>query len=300
MAERDGMQKIQFPPQLLAERENPKIAETIQGEENIFAARRRALNGEAQILAQRIAQFEKEIEGLNGQIVSEATQLDLIDQEIVGLEALVEQKLSGKQRLLELKRDRAEVAGLRSRHLSAIAQVQQNIAEEQLKILELDTRHINEVVEQLRETQTQRFDISERLRAADDILSRTHIDSPLDGIVVDLQVHTVGGVITPGASVMDIVPVDERLIIEAQVDPADIDSVHPGLTAQVVLTAFNRRNVPPIEGTVVFVSADRLTDPRSGLPYFLARIVLPDDPHPNNDNLVFVSRHAGRGNDRHW
>lgn len=134
------------------------------------------------------------------------------------------------------------------------------------------------MVAELREIQTRLFDLTERIRAAEDVLERTEIRSPLDGTIVNLQVHTLGGVISPGEPLMEIVPRGERLVIQAQVEPADIDSVHPGLIAQVRLTAFNRRSAPPIEGEVVSISADRLTDPRTGQPYYLARIELPEDP----------------------
>jgi HlyD family type I secretion membrane fusion protein len=278
VAERNRLDQVEFSDELFAQKDNPKVADSMVGEINIFEARQRALDGQAGILAQRIIQFQKEIDGLEGQIESENQQIALISKEVVGLEELVEKKFSGMQRLLQLQHDEAEVAGERSRHRAAIAHVEQNIAEERLKILELDTQRTNEVVEQLRDPQTLLFDVTERMRAAEDVLARTRIDSPLAGIVVDLQIHTAGGVIAPGAAVMDIVPIDANLIIEAQVNPLDIDSVHPGLKAQVVLTAFNRRNVSPIEGTVIFVSADRLTDQRTGQPYFLARISLPEDP----------------------
>ena len=287
VAERDGLERIVFPEALASELPNQKIYDTLAGEESIFNVRRKALDGQAAILGQRIAQYEQEIEGLKGQIHAETTELGLIREELAGHQALVEKKLSGKQRLIELKRDEAAVLGARSKNVAAIARVEQNIAEEKLKILELATTRNNEVVETLRETQTQLSDIAERIRAADHVLSRTWISSPLAGIIVNLRVHTVGGVISPGEALMDIVPVGERLIVEAQVTPEDIDSVYPGLTAQVALTAFDRRNVPPVEGSVISVSADRLTDERTGFPYFLARIALPDDPGPDYRGLEF-------------
>ena len=198
---------------------------------------------------------------------------------------MVEKKLSGTQQLMALKREQAEITGERSRHVSAIARVKQNIAEERLKILGLDTSQINEVVSELREVQTTMFDLEERIRAAEDVLMRTEIKLPLSGTIVDLQIHTDGGVITPGAPLMDIVPSNERLVIQAQVNPEDIDSVQPGLSAQVVLTAFDRRNVAPLEGKVVSVSADRLVDEQTGQPFFLARIELPDTQGANETAL---------------
>ena len=128
VAERDGMKRIVFPEALASELPNRKIYDTLAGEESIFKVRRKALDGQAAILGQRIAQYEQEIEGLKGQIHAETTELGLIREELAGHKALVEKKLSGKQRLIELKRDEAAVLGARSKNIAAIARVEQNIA----------------------------------------------------------------------------------------------------------------------------------------------------------------------------
>ncbi len=285
LAERDSLDAIVFPLALTAESDNQEVAEAIAGEQSIFDARRRSLEGQAAIIEQRIAQYQKEIEGLQGQIDAETSQLALIEKELAAHSKLAKQKLVGMQRLIELQRDRAEIRGSRARHVASIARVEQNITEQRLEILELDTARVNEVVESLREAQARKLDTAERIRAAEDVLARTHLRAALDGVVVDLRVHTVGGVVAPGETLMDIVPIDERLIVQAQVTPEDIDSVHAGLEAQVAITAFSRRNVPPIDGTVVSVSADRLTDSRTGQPFFLARIALPQDPYEGQQGL---------------
>ena len=285
IAERDGSDETGFAHILTASSDNPEVVEIMSGERSIFEARQQSLRAQAAIIEQRVSQYEEEIRGLQGQIESEVTRLELIGEEIASHQALVEKKLSGTQQLMALKREQAEITGERSRHVSAIARVKQNIAEERLKILGLDTSQINEVVSELREVQTTMFDLEERIRAAEDVLMRTEIKSPLSGTIVDLQIHTDGGVITPGAPLMDIVPSNERLVIQAQVNPEDIDSVQPGLSAQVVLTAFDRRNVAPLEGKVVSVSADRLVDEQTGQPFFLARIELPDTQGANETAL---------------
>jgi HlyD family type I secretion membrane fusion protein len=272
LAERNGKEKIEFPVHL----NNAQTAQIVAGERQIFATRQRALRSRAGILEQRIAQFEEEIGGLRGQIAAESRQLQLIGEEILGLKSLVAKKLSGSQRLLELQRRSAEIDGNRARRIADIARAKQNIAEERLKILDLDTTRSNEVAAELREVQSLDADLTERMRAANDVLERTDIKAPLAGSVVGLTVNTVGGVITPGQALLDIVPSDARLVVQARVQPEDIDTVEPGLEAQVVLTALNRRNTPPISGQVVSVSADRLEDQRTGLPYFLARIELPE------------------------
>ena len=158
----------------------------------------------------------------------------------------------------------------------------------------MSTTRVNEVVGELRQTQDVTFDLLERIRAASDVLRRTTIESPLNGIIVGLGIHTIGGVIAPGEDLIDIVTVGKRLVVEAHVQPEDIDSVHPGLNAQVILTAFSRRDVSPLNGTVISVSADRITDSRTSQPYFLARIALPDDPLPVHADLeLYPGMQAG-------
>lgn len=272
VAERDGHDTIDFTNQ----ESDDNVESAIKGELNIFAARRRALAGEQGILENRIAQFEEEMAGLRGQIGAQGTQLGLIDEELIAQEKMYTRKLTGMQRIIELKRERSEITGNRSQQRAAIARIKQSIEEEKLKILELRTTLLNEVVAQLREVRTSLSDLDERILAAEDVLRRTNIIAPLNGLIVNMQVHTVGGVIGAGESLMDIVPDEERLVVEARVNPIDIDSVVPGMNAEVVLTAFNRRAVAPLTGVVRSVSADRLTEERTGNPYYLARVSLPE------------------------
>ena len=164
------------------------------------------------------------------------------------------------------------------KYLADIAQARQTIAETSFQASELRTTMINEVTQQLQDVRNERLDLLEKISAAEDVLRRIDIRAPLDGTVVNLQVHTSGGVIGPGEPLLDIVPTNDRLIIEARIDPKDIDVVHPGLKAQVRLTAFNRRRFAALEGRVLTVSADTLTDKRTGVFYYLARIELTDDP----------------------
>ena len=285
-AERDGADPIAFPEALLSIKDRPSVEEAVNGEMRIFRARQDSLAARRAVIRQRIAQFDQEIQGLEGQIAAEATQLQVIRLERDGEQKLVDRKLTGMQRLLALRRDEAEIAGDRSRSVAAIARARQSIGEEKLKILELDTQQKNEVVAELRNTETLIGEIQERLRSAGDVAARTRIVAPLDGTVVNLKVHTVGGVVSSGEALMDVVPQGESLVVHARVTPDDIDSVHAGLGAQTHITAFNRRNVPPVEGRVVSVSADRLTDERSGQPYFLAVVELPGTRHPSDESLA--------------
>jgi HlyD family secretion protein len=147
-------------------------------------------------------------------------------------------------------------------------------------------------VEELRLTQTELYDLEELVRSAKDVLGRTDILAPLAGTIVSLQVHTRGGVIAAGERLMDLVPSDAPMIIESRVDPSDIDVVHAGLPAQVRLTAFNQQNLSPMSGRVLTVSADSLTDERTGAPYFLARVKLNEDISTNNAVTLYPGMQA--------
>lgn len=280
LAERDGRATMDFE----YDREDAEISNAVAGEIRIFEARRAAMDSEKAILNNRIAQLREEMTGLQGQIGAQTQQLSLIDEELTAQEKMFERQLVSMQRMIELKRERSEIVGDRNQQRAAIARIKQSIDEEKLKILDLKTTLSNEVVAQLREVETSLADVAERSRAAADVVERTTILAPLDGKIVNLQIHTVGGVVAPGDDLMDIVPAREALVVDARVNPSDIDAVNPGLKAQVVLTAFSRRTVKPLDGIVTSVSADRLTDARTDEPYYLARVSLVDDAvHADED-----------------
>lgn len=277
VAERDGTDEVAFPASLTDDGNGRANAKTLAGQLKIFATRKESIAAQESILEQQAAQLGEEIAGLRGLIAAENTQIELIHSEIGDVQTLVTKGLAKRSRLLALQRRRAEIEGARSRNIAGVARAKQQITETRLRVSELKTQQLNQVVEELRATQTELFDLDERIRSAEDVLRRTHITAPLDGTIVGLQIHTPGGVIGPGEALMDLVPSGAGMIIESQVDPNDIDIVHAGLPAQVRLTAFNQRNLSPIEGKVLTVSADRLTDERTGVPYFLARVVLVED-----------------------
>ncbi|MDJ0946476.1 MAG: HlyD family type I secretion periplasmic adaptor subunit [Kiloniellales bacterium] len=276
-AERLGRDQIAFPDWLTAETDDAKAKEVMASQYSIFEARRESLRGQVAILEQRIAQFDEEIGGLQGQIAAEDRQIRLIAEEVRDLQKLVKKGLARRPRLLELERQAAEIQGSRHQNQARLARVRQQIGEAKLRISELQTERDNEIVEELREVQSELLDLTERMRAASDVLSRTEIRAPISGTVVGLQVHTAGGVIAPRERLMDIVPSEDSLIVEARVNPIDIDVVRQGLAARVLFSAFSQRNQLPLDGIVTSVSADSLLDERSGESYYLARIALTGD-----------------------
>jgi len=274
VAERDNKGSINFPDELIEEQQNEDVTEIMEGQLNIFNARHQALAGKIDIVEQQIKQFKEETQGFIGLAKAQSEQLELSSDEIESNKILFGKGLTGKARLRELQREMAEVSGEYSQTMAAIARSRQNIDGARLQIIELKTNALNEAVQQLGEAQSNLYDLIEKVRAAEDVLTRTVIRAPVAGTIVNLQVHSTGGVISPGQDLMDIVPADSRLIVEARVDPNDIDVIKTGLKAQVRLTAFNQRNIQPIEGRVITISADHLTDERTGVDYFLARVEL--------------------------
>lgn len=277
MAERDGDDFIDFGDSLVDRLDEKKVTDAIDGQINVFKARRAALISQIEIEESGIAQLLAEIEGLERQIRAETTQLALITDEIEIVEDLVDNGLARAPRLRELQRKAAEIDGNRGQRQASIARAKQAIAGARLRITDLQITRVNEAAEQLPNVQSELSDLLERITAAQDILARTAVIAPLDGTVVGLRKHTPGGVIAPGEPLLEIVPSGDTLVIEAQVDPADIELVYVGLNARVRLTSFSMRQALPLAGIVTSISADRLTDDRTLRDYYLARIELTDD-----------------------
>jgi len=272
VAERDKSDAIAFPASLTSRQEESAVSELIAGERSVFDARRRAIQGRADIFRKRIVQLGKEIASLEAQVVSERRQLELIDEERIAVQGMVEQGLMPKTRLLALKRTEAALEGSRGKYAGLIARAEQRIGETELQIIDLENTMVNDVVSELHDVQAQLTDVGERLKAAKNVLQRTEIRAPQAGVVVGLNVHTETGVISPGQRLLDIIPKDATLVIEAEVNPNDIDIVKVGLEAQVRLTAFKQRSTPLLQGHVTRVSADSFTHEHNGTTYFLARI----------------------------
>jgi len=271
-AEQAGAEEITFPDFLISNAENPDVAQIIETQQTLFETRQAAQQSRADILRQRIAQLDEEIIGLESQIDSQNRQIALIASEVEDVQELVDRGLERRARLLALQRQQADIEGAVGANVAAIAQARQSIGETELQILNLDTDRQDEIANELNQVRFERAGIEQDLSRTQDILTRTSILAPISGIVVENRFTTVGGVIRPGEPILDIVPQEEELLIDARVSPNDIDSVQIGMTAQVILSAYSQRRLPRIDGQVKSISADRLVDEVTGQPYFLARV----------------------------
>ncbi|KRR19774.1 hemolysin secretion protein D [Bradyrhizobium lablabi] len=276
-AEQRGEERVSFPARLeMAQMASSSVADVLAGQQAIFETRRQVFQSQATVNREKRSQVEKEIEGLRAQESAAARRIDIVREEASTVATLVSKGLERRPRLLNLEREIADIEGRRGEIVAQISRAGQVINESEAVLLKLEHDRQNEIAQSLREVQNQIFQIWERLRAADDQLSRTAVKAPEDGVVTDLRIHTTGGVIGAGAALMDLVPRRDRLIVIARVRPEDIDVVRPGLSADVNLLPYNQRRVPRLHGTVTHVSADRLVDKRTDQPYYAAKIRVQD------------------------
>jgi len=287
-AEQHAQERVSFPSELeLARKDNPSVATVLLGQESIFETRRQVFASQIAVNREKRTQVEKEIEGLKAQESAAARRLAIVREEATTVAMLVEKGLERRPRLLTLEREAADIEGRRGEINAQISRAKQVISESHTSLLKLQNDRQNEIAQSLREAQSQIFQIREHLQGATDQLLRTAVKAPEDGVVTDLRVHTPGGVIAAGAPLMDLVPRQDRLIVTARVRPEDIDVVRAGLDADVTLLPYNQRRVPPLRGTVMHVSADRLLDKRTEQPYYATKIRV-QDPQGSDAGAVKV------------
>lgn len=278
LAERDGPATIDFPAHLIIRANDPKVSGILESQRVLWEARRGSLEGEIEILQKQVAELHEDIAGFRAQIDAKQRQLSFLNDELGSLRVLQKKGLVGKQRLLELEREVAELEGDQAELRSRIGSTETEIARRELEIFQVGKRFRQSVVDELKTVQAEIFDLRERLNAAEHVFDQTEVRAPVDGIVVSVDIHTIGGVIAPGQVLLELVPINDSLVVEARVDPQDIDKVRLGLPASVKLTAFDQRTTPELAGEVVYVSADAIMiDEQSETAYFLARIQVAED-----------------------
>lgn len=274
LAERQGAASIKFHPDLVAAKTDLLVMQQMLTQEQLFASRRASQQAELRGLEESIQGQEALLKAYEGMAVSRKTQLALLQEELANTRGLVAEGYAPRNRQLELERLTAESTALNT-------ELQGNMVRASKAILELRQRGLMRQQEYRKEVEAQLADISrdmqadaEKLRAVTDDLSRTEIKAPVTGQVVGLTVHTVGAVIAPGQKVMDIVPEDEKLILEARVPPHVIDRVHGELPVDIRFNAFSNSPQLVVDGRVASVSGDLLTDPATNLSYYLARVAV--------------------------
>ncbi|PTQ78619.1 protease secretion system membrane fusion protein [Nitrosomonas oligotropha] len=268
LAERDGIKEITFPQDLLALQRDPRIANNIITQSQLFTSRQLALHHEIAALEENIAGSKMQLRGLEASRSSKNAQLKFLEEQLVNLRDLSQDGFVPRNRVLELERTYTQLTGEISAETGNIGRIQRQIAELEQRRIHRQQEYQKEVRQQLSDIKREVDSLSSRLSGQDFELANVEVKAPVDGIVVGMNVFTEGGVISPGFKLMDIVPSDDMLIITGQVPVHLIDRVHVDLPVDLIFSALNQKKTPNIPGTVTQVSADRLMDERSGLPFY--------------------------------
>lgn len=274
-AERDDQPAI--PALKIDGGESDRAREAIDGEAQVFRSRHDARLGEISVQKERIGQLKQQIIGLNDMIATKVSLEKSYTGEITELKDLLRQGFVDKQRLLEQERKldmlKSEVAD----HQSTITKTRLQINETEMQIVQTNQKFSSDVAKDLSDVQAQVFDLQEKASALKDRLSRIVIRAPEDGMVLDMKVHTIGGVVSAGTPLLDIVPESSDLVVEAHVSTNDIDRITLGKLTDIRFSAFNAATTPVIQGQVTRISADRLTDEKTNEGYYLVRVKVTDE-----------------------
>ncbi|MEH2587232.1 HlyD family type I secretion periplasmic adaptor subunit [Bradyrhizobium sp. AZCC 1721] len=289
VAERDGLPKPAIPPELSTRLDDGNVKTVLASEASLFRARVTARESQRELLQSKVSQLGEEIIGLEAQVASKAKQLELITGELTGVRELFDKRLVPIARLTALQRESARIEGERGQLLSTIAETKTKVDEAKLQMVRLDQDVRTEVVKELGEAQGKEAELSERAVAARDVLERIEMRAPTSGVIHQLNAHTIGGVIRPGDTIMEVVPDSDDLQIEARLQPNDIDQVRKGQQAFVRFSAFNQRVTPQLIGQVSYVSPDTTRDQQTGTSYFTVRIMLPEEERRLLAGLQLVS-----------
>lgn len=259
-AQREGRPVVRYPQELLAHRDVPRVQDAMQMQDQMFRVRRAANDGASAVYRRQIEQLRAKVEGLHAQTRSRDRLVESYRGDLADFRSLLKEGFTEKQKVEEMERALAQSEGQRGELLSDIAASELQIAEIELKILQLHKDLQREVAKELSEVQAELFQLREKVQSRESMVNRAVIRAPVSGMVLGLAVHTIGAVIPPGGRLLDIVPRDQNLIIEAQVAPIDIDRVKVGQVAEIRFSAFKTRDVPTIEGTLISLSADRIVE----------------------------------------
>ncbi|MFC3612471.1 HlyD family type I secretion periplasmic adaptor subunit [Lutimaribacter marinistellae] len=274
-AERDSSETITFDAELLEQAETrPEVADLIEGQKRLFAARQDSIGRETEQLEKRRLQIENQIEGIVAQQDSLKQQLELIREELIDQQTLLDKGLAQAGRVLALRRTEADLSGSLGELIASEAAQEGRITEIDIEILKLKTRQREEAISRLRDLRYRELELAEQRRSLQEQLSRLEIRAPVSGIVYGLQVHTPRSVIRPADPVLFVVPQDRPLVIAARVEPIHIDQIYVGQEVVLRFSALDQRQTPELFGKVTQISADAFEDEASRVSYYRAEIEL--------------------------
>lgn len=287
-AEQTKADEVDFPDDI-ERAETPVTREVLRAERNLFKSRAQVHEGKIQIQQRVIEQYQAEADALKAQIDATYQQRSLIDEEVRIYVELYEKRYTKRSQLVELQTKQSELVGRAGEYAARKAKAEQAVAGANLEILSISLDRQNEIAGDIQESQLALSEVIERIVQAQDVLRRLVVTAPQEGVVANIRMRTAGSVIAAGEAILDIVPEHEPLVVEAKVDPRDIDTVRVGATTRVRLTAFNSRLLPPLEAKVTYVAPDQLIDDKTGAAYFVVRSEI--DAQSLKDHKVAL--HAG-------
>jgi HlyD family secretion protein len=273
LAERDGEPTITYPDDILKRKDEPHLAFALSGESKLFETRRQGNKAEKSQLREQIAQLAQEVRGLEAQLTAKDHEAALVAEDLGRLQDLWSKNLVSVLRVTEMQRAEVQLEGARGELTAQIASTKGRAVETELQILRIDQDLRNEVGKEIADIRAKTTELEQRKVEAEDRLRRTDIRAPLDGIVHELEVHTVGGVVKAGETLMYIVPNADTLVVEARVTPEEIDRVGPNQNVRLRFSAFDQRTTPEIDGKVARISPDVTEDERTGRSYYTVRVI---------------------------
>jgi HlyD family type I secretion membrane fusion protein len=282
-AQINGKPEIEIPQELASVIEEAEVTAIFDRQRMELKAHREEQTNEEEVLRKEIAGLKESIGGYQAQLAGVEERLALFTEELKAKKSLLDRQLTRKTEVFALQRAEAGVSGERGELIARIADAKEKIARAEQQIAQIRSAAMQKAVEELREAETQRDDVVEQIRAEQDVLNRLDVRAPVRGVVVKLNHHAQGAVVAPGSVILELLPVNDELIIEARVKPSDITHVKEGQQALVRLTAFNQRMTPAVNGRVVYVSADTVSEqetPRQPQPQpmrsnsFIVRVAL--------------------------
>ncbi|KGA35367.1 hemolysin D [Pectobacterium brasiliense] len=270
LAERDDLNTITFPAPT---EQHSTVTQQIQiAQQQLFISRRAALQQERAAIQAAIIGAKAQSQGSQALLASSQTQFQIISEQLRGLRPLAQEGYIARNRLLDVERQAAQLAGAIAQERNNQVQLQQQVVELEQKIQQRQNEYQKEVRAQLADTQRSIQDLTQRLKTAEYELQHTHIRAPASGTVVGLAMHTEGGVVNSGQMLMEIVPEGQPLLIDAQLPIELVDRVNNGLPVELLFSAFNQSTTPRISGVVALIGADQLVEQQTGKPYYALRI----------------------------
>lgn len=276
-SDKENQNLLDFSDKIFETNNDPELNKTLEGEQKLFDTRNKTIDSQIDVLQQRIKQYDRQIDGLRAQEKSISNRIVMARNELESSKQLYQRNIISETDYLEIGKQVEELEGNKGEYVSNIAKTKQAIGETEMEIINTKTEWLNSIVKDLQDTQNRINDIQERLTASSDVVARTNIIAPQDGIITNLRFHTKGGVIPANAPILDIIPQNDKLVAEVRINPKDIDVAHDGLKAKIRLLAYRQREVPLLHAKVVTVSADVFQDESNKAYFYKAKVEVNSD-----------------------